>query len=160
MEHATNDTSETDALEQEKRDELNARLDAANAKAESARLDREALETSGELERKVVAAERAASDERALYEAEAEHGARKIGTVATDLGLIIVKRANPILFKRFQDSESVKTEDLEKLVRPCVVHPTMREYDAIIEELPAALVRVADRVMYLAGVRAKDTGGK
>lgn len=144
----------------ETRKQLQERLQRAKKKREAARQRREELESKGELERRVQAEEQAAIDEEALFNAESEHGRNKIATVDTPMGMIIVKRPNPLHFKRFQDKESAKTKDLEQLVRPCVVHPDMNRFDAILEELPATLTRCADRVATLAGVRVRELSGK
>ena len=142
------------------RPDLQARLEKARAARELARQKREKLETQDELQRKVEAEELAATDEEALFNAEAEHGRKRVATIETEMGTIIVKRPNPLHFKRFQDKESVKTKDLEQLVRPCLVHPSANRFDAILEEYPATLTRCADRVATLAGVRARELSGK
>lgn len=146
--------------ESNQRAQLQARLEAAKKKREAARQRREELESKGELERRVAAEEQAATDEEALFNAESEHGRNKVATVDTPMGMIILKRPNPLHFKRFQDKESAKTKDLDQLVRPCLVHPTPAKFDAILEELPATLTRCADRVATLAGVRVRELTGK
>jgi len=153
----TNEENEPDT---EDKSELRARLEAAKKRKEEARAKREALESKGEYERRVLAEEQAAKDEEALLDAESQIGASKIATVDTPLGTIIIKRPNPLHFKRFQDKESVKTKDLEQLVRPCVVYPNGSRFDQILEELPATLTRCADRVATLAGVRVREITGK
>jgi len=140
--------------------QLQSRLEAAKKKREQARQQREALESKGELERRVQAEEQAAIDEEAIYAAESEHGRKRVGTVETPLGKIVLKKPNPLHFKRFQDKESVKTKDLERLVRPCVVHPDMTRFDAILEEYPAKLAACANVIAELAGVRVRELAGK
>jgi hypothetical protein len=129
-----------------------AALAAAKAKADADR----ALEVELEAE------ELALKDDQAIAHAEAEHGpvGKKIATVHTDLGVIIVKRPNMTLFRRFQDTGSMKHADLDKLVRPCRVYPDEAAFDRILDELPATVARVASAVCELAGVRQQDTGGK
>jgi parvulin-like peptidyl-prolyl isomerase len=156
----SNEENKPNTPEERERAELQSRLEAARIARETARQQREELESKDALRKRVEAEERAALDEEALFVAEREHGREKIATVETDLGMIILKRANPIHFKRFQDSESVKTIDIERLVRPCVVYPDATRFDAICDELPATLTRCADRVATLAGVRAKELAGK
>lgn len=129
-----------------------AALAAAKAKADAERA----------LEAELEAEERAFNDEQAIAAAEAEHGpvGKKIAVVHTDLGAIIVKRSNPVLFRRFQDAGATKIKDLDTLVRPCRVYPDEAAFDRIMDELPATLARVASAVCELAGVRSQDVGGK
>ena len=63
------------------RQELLKRLDEASKRAEETRAKREELETQGELERRVLEAEREAADQEALLNAESEHGSSRIATV-------------------------------------------------------------------------------
>jgi len=156
----SNNANNVHAHPTSERSDLEQRLADARSSKESLREERNRLESDGELLRKVVEAEQAAIDEAALLEAEREHGARKIATCETDLGLIILKRSHPLMFKRFQDNAEIKTKDLEILVRPCVIHPDRTRFDSICEELPATLTRCADRVATLAGIRAKEVSGK
>jgi len=97
-------------------------------------------------------------DAPAIARAETELGPRgkKFDVIETDLGAIIVKRPNPLLFRQYQDKGKNDTEALEKLVRPTVYHPTKAQFDMICEELPYTLTRCADRVSVLAGVRVAD----
>lgn len=139
--------------------ELKERLAAAKQRLRIAEVSREQTEQQALLAQ-VETEERNAADAEALARAEEEIGANKIAVVHTDLGCVIVKRPNPIHYKRFRDKESAKTQDLDQLVRPCVVHPTLARFDAILEEQPATLDRVADRVVYLAGFRAKEVSTK
>lgn len=142
------------------RQELLKRLDEASKRAEETRAKREELETQGELERRVLEAEREAADQEALLNAESEHGSSRIATVSTDLGVIILKRANALRFKKFQDLESTKTLDVERLVRPCIVYPDKSRFDVICEELPATLMQCGNAVAILAGARAQENAGK
>jgi inosine/xanthosine triphosphate pyrophosphatase family protein len=100
--------------------------------------------------------------EQALEAAEKEHGpvGKNILAVHTSLGVVIVKRAPAPLFKRFQDQGTMKTQDLEKLVRPCVVFPDAASLDKILDMLPATLLRCANAVSVLAGVSTEEVSGK
>jgi hypothetical protein len=142
-------------------DELKERLAKANAeKAEHERAIE--LDEAAELEAKVEAAERAAANARAIREAVEKHGpiGRKIAVVETPDGAIVLKKANHIHFKRFQDAGELTTETCDTLVRPCVVYPSSERFDALLEEYPAVLVRCADAVTALAGARSKEVSGK
>lgn len=113
-------------------------------------------------EEAVAREERALRDAKAIDEAEEKHGPldRKIAAVDTDAGVVIVKRPNHILFKKFQDSGDASTQAFDKLVRPCLVHPSQSEFDRMLEDQPAILGRAASAVCELAGVRVKEVMGK
>lgn len=106
------------------------------------------------------AEKRGLRDEEAIEKAEAEHDPKKIAVVHSDVGVVIVKRPNHVLFKRFQDSGEVTSEECDKLVRPCLVYPDKASWDRMLEEQPALLLRCANAVATLAGVRAKELTGK
>lgn len=149
-------------MSETKTSELEARL--AKVKADRAALQaaRDKAAEQRLLEEQVVAEEQAFKDEQAVADAEAEHGTvgKKIAVVSTDMGVIVLKRSNPLIFKRFQDVGSTKSADLDKLVRPCLVYPDIATFDRILEELPATMLRLASAVAGLAGVRAEEVSGK
>lgn len=135
-----------------------AQARSAKKRVEEAREIEESSDAA--LLRQVEREEREAMEAELLAKFEAEHGKQCVGSIDTDLGMVIVKRANAVLFKRFQDSGEVKSIDLEKLVRPCVIHPSADRFDAMCDAQPAILNRAADRVATLAGVRARELSGK
>jgi len=140
-------------------DELRKRLEAAKKQASS---EREKRETAAQptLEQQVEEAERRARDEAAITAAEAEHGPEKVAALHTPMGTIVLKRPNAVAFKKFQDTEGVNIDELEKLVRPCVVHPSHDRFDAILEELPGVLGDLAKQCSALAGVGRSKLEGK
>lgn len=111
-----------------------------------------------EVEREIEREERAIADEQALQRAIDEHGpvGTHLAVVETSLGNIIVKRASAMKFRRFQDKGDATSQDVEALVRPCVVHPSQAQLDVIFEELPATNVRLASAVIALAGQRSDE----
>jgi len=125
-----------------------AEIDDARARAEAER------ETTATLERE----ERALADAEALVAAEAAHGpeGKRIRALQTPMGLIIVKRPGKASFRRFMDTREASTDDAERLVRQCVVHPSRAEFDAIVDEYPALWIRLAGAVTKLAGHRAEE----
>lgn len=143
------------------RKQIEERLAKARAEriaAEAAHAEARELEAlTAEAER----AERAAVDAVAIGALEAQYGARgrKIAIVETDLGAIVVKRAHPNVFRKFQDGP-MKSEQIDALVRACIVHPTGGRADAILEELPATSLRLAGAIMQLAGARSEELSGK
>jgi hypothetical protein len=119
--------------------------------------------------------ERAQSDEmqresralalaEALEKAEIEHGAigRKIAVVETSEGSVIVKRAPAALFHRFQEqiAKEVSILECQKLVRPCVVFPSMAEFEILIAEQPAVINACVNEIQRLAGVRMGEVREK
>jgi hypothetical protein len=142
--------------------ELEQKLSELRAKRAALAEERAKQEAERALVEQIEAEERALRDDEAIAAAEAEHGpvGKRIAVVHTDLGVIIVKRPNPLIFRRFQDKGTTKTEDFDQLVRPCLVYPSKTEFDRILEELPATLIRAANAVCALAGVRHDEISGK
>lgn len=138
-------------------------------RAAAVRAEREALEAErarkAEVETaraELAAEEQRLKDEPEIAKAVNEHGAigSKIAVVETDMGAIVVKRPPPVVFKRFQDKGSTKTDDFWSLVKPCIVYPDVRRVNEILEALPGTLGSLADEVVTLAGYRTKEAGGK
>ena len=142
--------------------DLNARLAKAKADLDALakkRAEREAAQAATD---RVEAVERELADAIAIDAAVAEHGplGKMIAAIDTDLGVVIVKRPHAATFRKFQDTGSMKSADLEKLVRPCLVHPDGEKFGALLEQLPATLLRVANVVTELAGMRSAEVSGK
>lgn len=148
----------TPAIDEAARQRI-AELRAQRFALEQARNDRESQASATE---QLAAEERGLLDDQALDAAIEKHGpvGQQIALVKTRLGTIILKRSNATLFKRYIDKGKFDTDDLDKLTRPCLVHPTVAEFDRIILELPATLTRCADRVAVLAGFRKDEIAGK
>jgi hypothetical protein len=141
--------------EEQKLAELRARREALEADRDKRQQARAISDQIDEETRKV-------RDLEAIQKAETEHGpvGKAIRTIETPNGVVIVKKPNMVLFRRFQDVASAKSEDLDKLVRPTLVHPTKAEFDQWLEEYPGILTPVADAVCLLAGVASGDRSGK
>ncbi len=142
--------------------------DAYETEINDLRRKREAIEQArAQREQESEGAERLAAERMALADAEAieaaerDHGgARRIAVLRTEMGAVIVKRAHAATFRRFLDVGKTDTETLEKLVRACLVYPVLSEFERICNDLPLTLVRAADAVSKLAGIRAEDVAGK
>lgn len=143
-------------------DDIAEQLKVLRAKRAELAAAREAKEAQQALELELVAEQRALRDEQALTDAIDKYGAvdRAIATVETDMGLVIVRRASAIKFRRFQDKEEYSTDDVLSLVRPCLVHPSAPDLDAMLEEQPALITRLGSAVARLAGVRTKELAKK
>lgn len=142
--------------------ELELKLAQLRAQRTELRASRENRNAVAELQAQVEQEELALRNEQALAEAEEQHGplGDKIAAVYTRMGVVIVKRPVSMVFKRFQEAGKTKHEDFDRLVRPCLVYPTKAEFDRIVEEQPATLIRCADAVAVLAGVQTDDNAGK
>jgi len=131
------------------------------------RLQRQALAEAREARQQPTEAELLAIEQRelaaeqALEKFEQEYGrvGRAIEIVRSDVGSVIVKRPHMATYRKFQD-DARDTTSAEKLVRPCVLYPSKPEFDRMVEELPFLLVRCADAVCTLAGVRKEDVRAK
>jgi hypothetical protein len=141
----------------EQLEERLAKAKAANAANVAARVERTELAA---LEAAAVREENALRDAPGIEKAEIEHGAGKIATVVTCLGAIVVRRPHVAAYRRFQDQASSKSEDVIKLVRPCVVYPTAAELDRILDEQPGTLALLAEAVATLAGAAQQERQGK
>lgn len=147
------ETPETEG--QQKLRELQARRAAMKAAREAGEAERADA-------RAIARAEQALLDEQALQDAIEKHGdvGEEIATVQTPLGLIIVKRASSMRFRRFQDLEKPKTEEVLQLVSPCVVHPTPAQFSVILDKYPAALMTLAGQIIALAGQGSEELAKK
>lgn len=144
-------------------------VQALQERLERARVDRSELEEA-EIKRKrleklradVEAEERSLANEKKLAELEQIHGpqGKAIKAVYLDAIMVVVKKPNHLHVKRFMDKEETKTEDLDMLVRPCLLYPSKAEFDALVEENAALLVKAANAVSYLAGFRREDLAKK
>jgi hypothetical protein len=106
-------------------------------------------------------------DDEAIEVAEREYGpvGKKILVVKTDMGAIIIKRSPHAAYKRFldvgaDDVGKVKQGEVERLVRPLVVHPPLATFDQIVSEMPLTMVRCSDAVAILAGYRRDVVSAK
>lgn len=146
--------------------DLEKKLEEARAKRTAAALAREEAKRPARLQTELEREERAISDDEVIARLEDELGpiGRAIGVVRTDLGAVVLKRATPPAFKKFQDlmaRENPKQHELSgELVRPCLLHPAQAELDRMLAEQPHILIRCANVVSELAGVRAKEEAGK
>lgn len=135
-----------------------------NARIERARLteERERRELAASLLEEVEAEERALRDEQAIEKAVAEHGpiGVKLAVMHTPLGVIIIKKPNHVLFRRFQDLGKHDVVECEKLIRPCLVHPDKTEFDRYATELPGTIIPLANLACGLCGVKQGEAAGK
>ncbi len=140
--------------------DLEKRLAAIRDQREKLAAEEAQKAASAALLAEVEREERALADDRAFAAAVAEHGVRRVARVHTDAGDVIVKAPHQATYRRFVDSGKTSSDELERLVRPCVVHPSAAAYDEIAKELPAVPTLAANAVLRLAGFRTEDVAGK
>jgi len=112
-----------------------------------------------ELEESVAAEERKIRDLEAIAAAQVEHGAGAIAAVETEGGVVIVRRPNHLVYKRFRDSD-LKSAAIEQLVVACRAYPEKAAFAALLEQYPALLDRLGNELVVLAEGRAKEVRGK
>jgi len=139
---------------------LKDRLESAKARMRDARNKREARRLEREPNETVEVAERQALNEEAIEKAEEHYGEKKIKVIDTQLGCVIIRQPNALHYKRFRDKESAKSEDLERLVRGCLVHPTGDAFDRILDQEPGVLDVAGECVVALAGFRIGEVSKK
>jgi hypothetical protein len=71
-----------------------------------------------------------------------------------------VKAPIEAVWKSFVECETTKSEDVERLVRACLVYPDKAAFGSIMRELPGVLPACARAVSRLAGVREEALSGK
>lgn len=106
--------------------------------------------------------ERAAKEYDILLKLSQEHGVEGKGIfrVATELGMVVVKRPAFVHYKEFMNTEKHTDAECGKLVRRCVVYPDKDRLNAILEEQPAVLITLTKACAYLAGARKEEIEGK
>lgn len=156
---------EIDPIEQEIA-QLEAETAAALSEKESADRERKENQSLRLAQAKIDAekAKIAARDARALTKLESEHGpiGRAWDKLDTDQGMVAFKKPNHLIFKRWQDNGAKDSHtELEKLVKPSLIHPTSWvDFQKIVEDEPATLARAASLICKLAGFRKADLEGK
>jgi hypothetical protein len=139
------------------------RLAEARARAVAAQAQRDELAEATAPNQAIEAAEQEANDLEALARLEAEHGRvadGKLGVVVTRLGRVVLKPPHRVKFRQFADVKEPNSDDIEGLVRPCIVHPGGPAFDAILDQLPAVLTLCGNAVTRLAGIDDKALAGK
>lgn len=141
---------------------LDARLEAARARASELSDARAARESERKKLAELEQLEREVRESEALEMLEAEHGPlnEKIRAVHTPAGMIVVKRPAAIQMRRYNDAGKTTSEAYDKLVRPCVLYPDKAELNRIFDDYPASLNLCADAVCWLAGFGRKELEGK
>lgn len=115
------------------------------------------------LEQQLADEARGLQDDELIDQFETEVGPQgsHIMVLRSEVGTVIVKRPHRATFQRFQDKGTVKTADLEGLVKPSLLHPKDKAlFDSMVDQLPALLGRCANACCTLAGVRTEEINAK
>jgi len=138
------------------------RLRTARAKAAEHEEQLAAREELRQLEEQAVAAENRARDLPHIQAAEDEHG--KIAVVNTRLGAIVVRKPHHLAYQQFTrraaDSKPLDDAAMWRLVKACVVYPTVQRAEEIVEEYAGVTARLAEEVVRLAKGEVDETEGK
>lgn len=142
---------------------------------ESKAVDRRLIELQEAREQARDATSRATARARAImaeaFEAEVMPGLlEKYGELGRDLakvryadGYLVVKRPHQATFRRFFDAvnkRSLNSEEVEKLLRPCVVYPEKASLDALFDRLPGLAAVGANAAYMLATQHREEDEGK
>ncbi len=97
-----------------------------------------------------------AIDPKIVAELKEKHPALKLFQV----GSIIVKRPGPVEYRKFKvkgmTGGAARADATEELVRDCLVYPDQAAFTAMVNDQPALVDVLVDRLLDLAGVAAKD----
>lgn len=143
--------------------ELRARLAAARAAREAIDDERAKKEASAALAAEVEEEERKLANAQAVRDAEEKYGpvGKSIAVVPTDHGVVIVKKPNHVLFRKWRDSDDMTScAKMEEFITPSVVYPSRAQFGTIIQDQPALIDTVCTQVASLAGFRLKGAAGK
>ena len=132
-----------------------AEAQMAHTAAES---DRSAAFRKSDLLEKIALEKRKAADAAIVKDLELKHGreGKRIVVLETPDGLVVVKRPTITKFKGFQDTETKTLDVQEGLVRDCLLYPDQRAWNALVDAQPGIVMRAANAVVFLAGVRVND----
>lgn len=131
-------------------------LEKLQARRAAFAAEREAKKAAIDAAEAVERERRAFEEDEALAKAQDELGFDAVELVPSLVGATIVKKPSQVLYRNFQETGKPTANSFEKLVRPCLVYPTVAQWERIIKEQPAALTDCANAVSRLAGVGHKE----
>lgn len=137
----------------------------ALSEARAARAALAAAEAEAEAERQGLA------DDEAIERIEADHGTSyvhgetepgklRVCVVRTPFGAIVLRRSEPVVWKRFIQSGKTGEKELYDLVSPSLLHPTKARFSEICDDQPMTLTTCASAVAEMAGARANEVQKK
>jgi hypothetical protein len=148
-------------------DPIKAKLEELRKKREAVAAKRDARLASLAVEEQLKLEQLGLEDEEAIEAAEAKHGPALIygsddaNTMRrTDQGVVILERAEPVVWKRYQAGKKDSPEETDKFVKPSLIHPDARRYQEMVEAQPFVREHCALALGVLAGIRIKEAAGK
>ena len=137
-------------------------LEVLRAKLAAAKAPREQKQAALERDAEIARLTQEIADEPAIAEAVDKYGAvgDGIAILRTPEGAVVVTRPKQAVWRRFSDTKVTDGASVYKLVRGCVVHPSLERLEAIIEKRPAALEQLGGLISELAVARDADLAGK
>lgn len=137
-------------------------LDVLRAKLAAARAPRDQKQAELERAAEIARLTQEIADEPAIAEAVDKYGAVGDGVaiLRTPEGAVVVTRPKQAVWRRFSDTKVTDGVAVYKLVRGCVVHPSLERLEAIIEKRPGALEQLGGLIAELAVARDADLAGK
>jgi hypothetical protein len=91
---------------------------------------------------------------------ESEPGKLRVAVVRTPFGCIVLRRSEPIVWKRFIQSGKTGEKELYDLVSPSLLHPTKARFSEICDDQPMTLTTCASAVAEMAGARTNEVQKK
>lgn len=145
-------------------DPIADQLAAAKRELETAQAELEHEQQAHAAEVQLKHLQRDAADARLLAHAERELGPIDTGAygyVKTELGVVILKPPNELLWRRFQDQNNPSEETTRKFLDTCRFAPELELYEQILSAYPGVLGAIAKLVPRLAGYNEdRIVGGK
>jgi hypothetical protein len=134
---------------------LLAELAAARSAREDAEARREAKKTPDQIRDDIERERRKAMEIDKLADLEAQHGPvdKAIRPIETLHGMVVVKRPAEMAYRKFSDMEKVTTSAARELAQSCLVYPDKEQWNRIVADEPAVIVRAANAACWLAGNR-------
>lgn len=141
-------------------EQIKEKIKAAKAKVAEVEARRESAYDEFNLKEELRLAEQDAHDVVEIEKLEKEHGIANIKVVRTLLGAIVVTPPNNVLWKRIQDkpkdkdgNPDISHEDIELLVRKCVVYPDQSRFSHMTDERVGILNQCTEAVLDLGNAK-------
>jgi hypothetical protein len=161
----TNGAVSAEEAEADRYQILQAKI-AAERRALSAVESRVTPSKIEQAEAELAALQRERADAETMEKLEAKYGKRgeKIASMSTPEGMIVIRRPELPIYKKFIDSMKPETgasvADQDHFVRSTLIHPSMDEFCRIRDALPGVLGVLTDLGLRLGGVKKVELQGK
>lgn len=129
------------------------------AKLKELQAARAAKEAKLHAEATVAAETQAIADAEALLAMDGRQGF-DFDVISTVMGVIILRRADGPVYRKFQDVGRFDMDSQEKLMFQCLVYPSTDRVAAIVSKLPLVLTRAGNVITSLAGAKEAEQAEK